>query len=292
MSEASLSDVARRTHNYLRLALAGMVGVVLVAVTVESIRRQELLPTISHYYYTPARNMLVAALIAASLVMIALSGRNLESVLLDVAAPFAPLVALVPTHIASGDVAGVAVDCAASCVPAHAVPDVANGVITYLIGLVAVLAVGGVIWLREPVPPGGAPLPRRRGLTIALAVGLAVGIAVIATALIDVDGEPALLRFVHFPAAGLFVLAFSAVPLAHVLARSGARPARWERAVYLAVIAALAVALVLGLLGLTTPGIGWPAIFWAEALALVAFAVFWVVQTVRRWDEPDPPSLR
>jgi len=292
MSAAALSEVARRTHNYLRLALAGMVGVVLVTVAVESIRRQELLPTISHYYYTPARNMLVAALITASIAMIALSGRNVESVLLDVAAPFAPLVALVPTHIAPGDIPGVVVDCVASCVPAHEVPGVVNGVITYLAGLVAVLAVGVLIWLRERAPTGTEPLPRRRGVAIALAVGLAVGIAVVVAALVEVDGEPALLRFVHFPAAGLFVLTFSAVPLVHVLARSGPRPPAWERAVYLGVIAALAVALVLGVVALATPGIAWPAIFWAEVLALVAFAVFWIVQTVQRWDESDPPSLR
>ena len=55
------------------------------------------LPSVSAYYYSPARDVFVGALIAASLALFALSGRGPSRALLDAAALFAPLIALVPT---------------------------------------------------------------------------------------------------------------------------------------------------------------------------------------------------
>ena len=54
----------QRTYRYLRLAIAGAVVVVFTAVLV-AMPAVGLLPSLSHYYYTPANTMFVGALMAA-----------------------------------------------------------------------------------------------------------------------------------------------------------------------------------------------------------------------------------
>jgi hypothetical protein len=89
-----------RTHRALRLSLAMVVLALFVGVAVEVVRSGGLvLPAISLYFYTPAQGVFVSALVAASLALVVLAGRDLETVFLDVAAVFAPLIALVPTSI-------------------------------------------------------------------------------------------------------------------------------------------------------------------------------------------------
>ena len=64
-----------RTHRYLRLSLSLIVIAILVGVAIESLELGTVLPSISHYYYTPVQGVFVGALIAASVALAALSGR-------------------------------------------------------------------------------------------------------------------------------------------------------------------------------------------------------------------------
>ena len=113
---AAGSTSVQRTYRYLRIAIAGTVVVIFAAMAVAAIE-VGWLATESDYFYTPARNAFVGALIAAALALVALSGRGAERALLDAAALFAPLIAVVPTTLAPGTVPGVVVPCAVRCFP-------------------------------------------------------------------------------------------------------------------------------------------------------------------------------
>ena len=89
----------RRSYRYLRIALVGVVVIIIAAVVIESSISGTWLPSISHYYYTPARNVFVGALVAASVALLVLSGTDAEGAWLDVAATFAPLIALIPVAV-------------------------------------------------------------------------------------------------------------------------------------------------------------------------------------------------
>src|SRR6185369_12879826 len=94
------------------------------------------LGSISAYFYTPARTAFTGALISAAVALLALSGHRAERALLDSAGLLAPLIALVSTPIRSAAACGPD----ATCVPATAIPDIENGVITYLL-------IGAAGWL-------------------------------------------------------------------------------------------------------------------------------------------------
>jgi hypothetical protein len=89
------------TYRYLRIALAGTVVVIFVAVGVEMVQGSHL-ASISAYYYTGARTPFVGALIAAAVTLAALAGSGSGRVLLSIAAILAPIIALVPTPLKAG----------------------------------------------------------------------------------------------------------------------------------------------------------------------------------------------
>ena len=268
----------QRTHRYLRLSLAGVVFALAVAVTVETVRTGVLLPSISDYYYSPAGGVFSAALAATAVALLALSGRDLESVLLDVAAIFAPLIAIVPTGFRLEPV-----------VPNAVMPTVLNGVATYLVVLSAMLVLAIVLTLRGQIP-------WRRSLAIgSVALVVGVGLAVLAF----VPGLREQFPFaggvnVHLVVTVCFFSVFAAIPIVNALPRTrdpaAPRPSRAVRVVYLVIPVAMVIDLLLTvIIGIRMPHT--PAVFIGEAIALGLFAVFWAVQTVERWDAADPPSL-
>ncbi|MDJ1113410.1 hypothetical protein [Microbacterium dauci] len=268
----------QRTHRYLRLSLVGVVFALAVAVTVETIRTGELLPSISDYYYSAAGGVFSAALAAIAVALLALSGRDLESVLLDVAAIFAPLIAIVPTGFRSEPV-----------VPDSVMPAVLNGVTTYLVVLGAVLVMAIVLTIC-----GQIPWRRTIALgSVALVVGIGLAILTFAPGLREqfpfVGGIN-----VHLVVTVCFFAVFAAIPIVNALPRTrdpGARPpSRALQVVYFVIPVAMVITLVLTVtIGIRLPDT--PAVFIGEAVGLILFAVFWAVQTVERWDAADPPSL-
>lgn len=253
-----MSTSLERTYRYLRLGVALMVAVIFASVAVAA-ASVGWLPSISDYYYSPARTSFTGALIAVSLALFALSGRGLERALLDAAALFAPLIALIPT---------TGPQCLPRCLPSAYEADAANGVATYLIvgalALVtaAALAAFGQISWRALAPTG------------ALAVAV-----LIALALFWVFARDAVLASGHVVVTVVFFGLFAAVALRGTVTASAFR-------VPYAVVAGLLVIVLAAYLVFFPRGV-----LLAEAAALVLFAAFWIVQSIEKWGQPDPSLL-
>ncbi len=266
----------QRTYRYLRIGLAGTVVVIFVSVAV-AIPVVGLLPSISHYFYTPARNGFVGALFAGSLALLALSGRHAEPVLLDAAALVAPLIAIIPTEIAPGSVPGLADGCTDACVPGAFWPSINNGIATYLIvGTLAVIVAIALPGFRRIIPGG----------LIAIAV-LAV-VAVTWGFFFD-----AFVAYGHLVATVVFFGLVAAVSVVNAVGRREDEfpPTRAFRVSY--IVLAVLMVLDLGVLIPSTVfggGAAWGVLI-GEAFALGLFLIFWLLQTAQKWDDPDP-SLR
>ncbi|GAA1929838.1 hypothetical protein GCM10009775_22390 [Microbacterium aoyamense] len=277
MSSAVPSTSLERTYRYLRIGVAGTAVVILVSVAVAA-SSVGWLPSLSDYYYTSARDSFVGALIAASLALLALSGRGVDRALLDTAALFAPLIALIPTTVAPGTVPGVEVPCQYRCFPPEYEAGVATSVLTYLaIGTLTVL-VAVLLRAMRQVSLGAVAV----SLTITVAWLLVVGGT-------WVFARDAFLQQGHFVVTIAFFALFAAVAVRNAFPRRTDPPPAVFRVLYL-VIAALLVAVLIGYAVLlpSAADVDVPVVLIAEASALVLFSAFWVVQGVERWSEPDP----
>lgn len=271
------STSLQRTYRYLRLAIAGSVVAVFVAVGV-SLPVVGLLPSISHYFYSPANTVLVGALLAVSLALFALSGRGAQRVLLDLAATLLPLVAIVPTVIDPSSVPGLAARCRAGeamCVPSAFVPGVGNGVLTYLIVGTLVVALAGGLAAAGRIDRRGTLVSVGLAVPVLLAVGLGWWLA-----------RDAFLRWAHLVAAVAFFVLIAAVAARGALAAPpGVRGADIGIAAALVVVVAglpLYARLHVGALS---------GVFAGEVIALVLFAAFWVLQSAQYWHAEDPALL-
>ncbi|MEU1971748.1 hypothetical protein ABZ477_08820 [Microbacterium sp. NPDC019599] len=283
------ATTGHRTHRYLRLSLGLIVVAILVSVALESLRLGTVLPSISHYFYSAAQPVFVGALVAASLALAALSGRGLETTLLDVAAVFAPLIAIVPTGIYGRSLEpelGVACPPATMCVPDAYVDQVRNGVTTYLVLLVIVVAIGLVLRSRGRI--GG------RGVYVVGAVAGVTTIGLVALTFVPPfdEGFPSNPVFpvgIHYAVTIAFFGAFATVPIINAFRLTtdeGSKPRLWQKLVYLAVALVMIGDLIV-LVFFAADFEPAPVVFICETVALVLFAVFWFVQTAQRWDERD-----
>jgi hypothetical protein len=92
------SDTLAKSYRYLRLAMVGLLLCLAAAVAYQSLRQEDLLGSVSAYYYTPAQAFFVGGLIGLGACMIALKGTNIvEDVALNLGGVFAVIVAVVPT---------------------------------------------------------------------------------------------------------------------------------------------------------------------------------------------------
>lgn len=272
-----VSTSLERTYRYLRIGVAGTVVVIFVAVALAA-ASVGWLTSVSDYFYTPARNAFVGALIAVALALIALSGRGFERALLDAAALFAPLIALVPTTVVPDSIPGVSVACPHRCFPPAYEADAANGVGTYLV-------VGGVTVLVALL------LAALRQVSLAaIGFSLAVTAAVLAAVgLTWILARDVFLQQGHFVATIAFFALFAAVAVRSAFPRRGTPPSLVFRVLYAAI--AVGLALVLAAYVVLLPqadAYGIPLILLAESAALGLFFAFWVVQGIEKWSEPDP----
>lgn len=280
MTDASTS--LQRTYRYLRIAIAGSVVVVFAGILV-TMPRVGLLPSISHYYYTSANTMFVGALMAVAVCFFALSGRGVERVLLDVAAVVVPLVAIVPTQISPGSVPGIDSTCpggAGSCVPESFDAAVDTGILTYLIVGLGLLLLATALTLFGEVERAGTLLSIGLGGVILLVVWLAWWLA-----------EDAFLSWAHLVAAVGFFGIIAAVAVINAIAPTGRDAPRWLKGAYIAIASALVLVVIgMPLYGSLHVGAVF-GVFIGEVLALVLFAVFWVLQSVQYWRVDDPAII-
>ncbi|MCM3502424.1 hypothetical protein M3667_11125 [Microbacterium sp. P26] len=267
----------QRTYRYVRLAIIGATVFLAVGVGVQ-IARGGVLPSVSAAYYTPAGPVFIGALSAIALALLALSGRSLEQGLLDIAAVLALGVAYVPTTVAAGVCPNVA-----RCVPPEVRATVANNAVS-----AAVIVVVGVVAALVLARVQGSAT---RGVFLTAGVVLALTAA---AAIWGFSAPEAFLAAAHEVAAVAFFLAIAGVAaLAAWRPQPRDAPRRGVRAAYGIVAAAILLTLALLVAGVVL-GVderGFPVVFVGEAVALVLFAVFWLIQTVELWNEPDP-SLR
>lgn len=300
------ADVAattpQKTHRYLRLSLVLIVFTLLVGVALQSIvvTWEPLifgwhpLASISHTFHTPGRDVFVGSLLAASVVLLALSGRSRATTLLDVCAVFAPLIAIVPTGLADSRAVGhltcpVMVD----CIPSADIGSAKAGIAVYAVVVVAVVVTMAVIRRRTRTPN-----PSARLVSI---IALITAAAMTALAFWPALNENFPFNFwpvasIHFAVTLVFFGVFAAVPILSAggpLEPGETPPTPRQRSIY-RWIAGLLIAdlllLVVALLFRQTFG-ETPVVLIGEAVALILFAWFWWVQTFHRWNDANPPSI-
>lgn len=286
---AKHSESTTKTYLYLRVGLVGLAVFLGAALVIElTLGDSEWLGSISAYYYTPVRAVFVGTLTAMGVCLIAIKGRDRprEDLMLNLAGMCAPVVAFVPTPLedvaACGD--------AERCVPVAFVPGVENNV-----GALLVVAAAGVLFAARTVRSGRDERQDlvALGASAAIVVGLAVWFAV---------GRGSFLDYAHYgtavPMFGLIV-AVALVNAAKVdeFVESGGtltmgqaetfkRAYRWIAYVMGWVIGgALALFVIKAATG-SEPFAHW--VFVVEALLLVAFTAFWILQTVQYADDGAP----
>ena len=265
----------QRTYRYVRLTILAATLLLAVAVGVRAAVDGPL-PSLSAAYYTPAGPMFVAALFVVAAAFVALSGHSVEQGLLDVAAVLALVIAVIPTTVESGVCGELA-----QCVPPEALPTaVNNGIAVASVVIVGVVA-GVVLSIVQGTVSRG--VVATAAAIVLLTAGLTAWAAVV---------PGAFLAFAHNAAAVGFFLLIGAV--AAIAAWRPQRAPERFRPAYAAV--AIGILLALGALGATLVAaiagadvsrpVPWVLV--GETLALVLFGVFWLLQTVELWSEPDP----
>ncbi|KQQ66128.1 hypothetical protein [Microbacterium sp. Leaf320] len=291
-----------RTHRYLRLSLVFIVFALLTSVVIQTVVTSwepfalgwKPLPSISHYFYTPARTVFVGALIAASLALLALSGRDRATTLLDISALFAPLIAIVPTGLANRQrIGGFECPDNFECVPVEFQGDMRLGIAVYVVVVVVVVLTMAVIRRRTRTPN-----PSARLVSI---IAVITAAAVAALAFVPALNPQFPFNFwpvhsIHFVVTLVFFGVFAAVPILYAggpLDPGETPPTPRQRSIYRWIAGLLIVDLLLLVVALLfRQAFGeTPVVLFGEAVALILFATFWWVQTFQRWDDPNPPSI-
>ncbi len=278
---AKHSQSTTKTYLYLRVGLVALALFLGASLLIEiAFGDTRWLGSISAYYYTPVRSVFVGTLTAMGVCLIAIKARDKprEDLMLNLAGMCAPVVALVPTPLESRACGGQT-----RCVPDEFVPGVVNNVEALLVvGALAVLFAARTV--RRGV--------RERGDLLAFGVS---AIGLVGFALWFALGRGSFLDYAHYgtavPMFGLIV-AVALVNAARVdefVAAGGTltmgQAATYKRAYRLiaysmgwVIGAALALWVVEAVTG-SAPIDHW--VFVVEALLLVAFTAFWILQTVQ-----------
>jgi hypothetical protein len=281
-----LRDVTRKSYRYLRVAVVALALLLGIALILEIVwGGRERFGSISGYYYSPVRSIFVGALVAIGPALVSIKGRaGWEDTMLDLAGMLAPVVALVPTPLPD---ARDDVDCAAGvakCIPPEYVASVQNNI--------AALAILGLIALAFAWFSAGQTVRREPSTRYGLAAAVLTW-AVFVGAFLAV---PAFFMSVaHYAAAIPFFLLIAAVAYLNGRRAPARRhvavmtPSGYGRA-YRTISGLMILTLVLtGCYYAVTAAVGatpWFAtIFAVEAVLLVFFVVFWVLQTAENWRE-------
>jgi hypothetical protein len=261
----SHDDNIGQTYAGLRFAMVLLVlllfGSVLFQVVLTATTGELCLqPSLSAYYYTPARPVFIAALCAVGACLIIYRGAtSIENVALDFSGFLAFVVAFVPTSLHDGA-------CDTSNVPASAdvlAASTNNVAVLFVAGAFAL----GAAWLLLPSPRYGSPDPR-------VSSSLVVSAAALLGGFVFFWRFPAYFaEYAHGAAASALFIGFVVVVVENC--RRPALP-RFRRA-YRIIASGM-----LGTVGLGVAGMAVDlerVVLWLEAALIAEFAWFWVVQT-------------
>lgn len=283
------------SYRYLRVGIVSMVLVLFIALTLQIAADHAAAgpgeewwhASISSYFYTPVQNVFVGVLVVVGICMIAIKGRDGgEDVLLNFAGMMAILTAMVPTPLTPAGCAGEPY-----CLE---VPErVFNNVWSLLLAGVPVLLL--------------AAWPRRSDLVQRISWDLWLTWLAWGAVAASLAFRPAeFLAWAHYVAAVVFFVCLIAV--AWVNARDhqvtggpgertrGLRPAVYRTA-YRAIALAMTAVMAAGLTALAgSELLGWTlltqTVFVVEALLLLIFAGFWILQTIEFWEIGLPAKAR
>lgn len=257
------------TYRWLRIGMVGAVGFLASAVAIEIVRDDfTVQASLSAYWYTPARPVLVGSLIAIGIALLVIRGTSgWEDTFLNFAGLAAPVVALVPTTL-PGDT--TLTD-----------PDVLALVANNVGALLLVGALGIALAVR--LLPGGE-LPRAGS---AAHVGLlGTGVIYLTTAIAFLAFRPALLRWGHTIAASLLIVCM-AVAVAITSTAPDLRDERLRPTYQL--LALVMLGTLVGTVVARITGVAWRhLVLVVEIVEITAFALFWALQTWERWGEAEP----
>jgi hypothetical protein len=270
-------DDVLNTYRYLRIAMPLLLFMLLTSVVIQiySSTPDCWQRSVSAYYYTPARAVFVGSLIAVGVCLIVYRGNtDAEDVALNVSGFLAIVVALVPTVVDQS--------CTASNVPsAEELTRAVNNNVT------ALIITGGVVmallwWFRSRIHPS------LRVGTLALWPLLVSTIGMVAFAIVfalapswvQANGHSiaAITLFVGI----VVVVLINAIGLARTSQDNPPTKAYANRYLWIAIAMLLSFVAIIGTHVLWSGFTLW--FFWLEAVLLLEFAGFWVVQTVELWD--------
>ena len=263
---------AKKTYNYVRLAIVGLLVALAASVVLERVFNATCIEgSISAYYYTPAHSIFVGALVAIGVLLIAIKGTRTEDLFLNLAGFMAPIVALVPTSLPP-----VEHRCSDTPVLFDQVrPMVNNNALAMLLaGALVYFAVWRISRRRHD---GNTPLLEDRRNQ----VGLLVSAAVLALGTYLYFGQKDWFAdHAHLASAGLMFVFIGVV----VLINARATTHQFYRRAYWVLFAAMVASLgVVGLWMLLRPK-SWHAVLIIEILEIVPFLVFWLLQSVELWN--------
>lgn len=288
-------DPVRPTYRYLRVAIVAVVVMLFVSLTLQIVADHGRLDSgeewwhasISAYFYSPVQSIFVGALVGVGTCLIAIKGRHgAEEVLLNFAGMFAFVVALVPTPLDT-----------AVCVEEPYCVDVPDRVGN---NVGALLIVGGLVILL-------ATWPRRRDLGTREGFDLWLTWLTWATTGVWLLVWPeTFLTVAHYAAAVLLFACLVVVAwingsdhaiTAQALERLRGMSARAYRVWYRWIAVVMAVVLVVGLATMVVldryvPDLFPQTLFVVEAMMMLIFVLFWVLQTIQFWDIGLPARAR
>jgi hypothetical protein len=286
---AKHSGSTTRTYLYLRVGLVALAIFLAASLVIElAFGDTDWLGSISAYY-TPVRSVFVGTLCAMGVCLVAIKGRDdpREDLMLNLAGMCAPVVALCPTPLEDSAACGGDT----RCVPDVYVPGVVNNIEALIVvGVIAVLFAARTV---------RRDASERADL---VALGLSAG-GLVAFTLWFALGRGTFLDYAHYgtavPMFGL-VVAVALVNAAKVdefvtsggalsMIHSAETFKRAYRAIAYVMGVVLGGALALFVVKATTgaePFAHW--VFVVEALLLLAFTAFWILQTLQYAEDGAP----
>ncbi|MDN5796989.1 MAG: hypothetical protein L0H79_14685 [Intrasporangium sp.] len=276
---------AVKTYRYLRIAMIGMVVMLGASVLHEwwATGWQCLQPSVSAYYYTPARGVVVGSLVAVGVCLVVVRGStDWEDILLNLGGAVAPVIAFVPTPEPGGC---RSVPMEVTDIPANVANNVFALLVLGLAGIIVTIVIARSAGQPDRLGPAGW-----FGLAATVVLYLVAAIAFFAA-------RSFFLEHAHYAAAFVLFICMVAVVIINAWSYgrqqsqgSSPRPSDYANA-YAAVAVAMVGTLVLMLAWRAI--FGWDhAVLWIEGVLIACFAAFWTLQTRELWGAGLRASVR
>jgi hypothetical protein len=275
-------SAAIKTYQYLRIAMVGVVVLLVASVLFERAEVDCWQTSISAYYYTPVKAILVGGLMAIGLCLIVIKGNSSwEDSFLNFAGMLAPIVAVVPTSTA-GTCWSIEPN-PRPVVDGELAPWVIANIDNNVKALLVVGIIGLVVALVLGIRSGDLPAALRDG-------GWGTRVGLIGAVVIIVGGGLAFLYWDDFYTKAHSVAAIAMFVFLAAVVAIHANEHREERDVYFWLYTAIAVLMVVVAIVIFAAKSKWDhAVLALEAIEIALFATFWLAQTVEHWDGADRP---